>query len=251
MRALNFFIKLVANSLIVSLTPDSPPSQYSHVQITTHYMRSEVCHRQSNTATAYERIVHQVSWFHLCLVCHQECKFMIGRGRTQVRSLTKIILGEERLALSIPLWSYFSTKDDCVVPGVINHVETYFWAFQINILWIQFRRVKSVDYLELLSPRYSSAQALYFKHEFLILERIKLLMVYARAHKAFESWCPSNLVDDVFDHDCSCVELNGVLLWWKLNCAVGKSFEIQIRPHSCAWCIQLSLWDVEHLRQTF
>ena len=53
-----FLIELVVDSLIVSLAAYSPPSQHSHVQITAHYVRAEVRHRQSNAAAAHERIVH-------------------------------------------------------------------------------------------------------------------------------------------------------------------------------------------------
>ena len=118
-------------TLVLRLAADSVAFKNSHVKIAACHERVEVLQSDSNAPCSDEGLVDKVALRELCLVRHEECEFMIGRSRPQVRSLLQI----KPTIVSVVIFTFttllvlLEQRNLKATVGVYGAVVIYFYDF--------------------------------------------------------------------------------------------------------------------------
>ena len=93
---------------------------------------------------------------------------MIRRSRPQIRSLHKVIFGEERLPVRISRCRHLTPENDMIVPCVIDQVKDQLRVHKFNVILLKSSSFELVDNLHLLFLFYGPPEALDLEHELFI-----------------------------------------------------------------------------------
>ena len=126
--------------------------------------------RKSYAACSHERVVYDITFFTVTLVCHKQGQFVVGTCRSKVGSLLQVVRAKESIVVIVvtrfltqPLSSNYFSAVNSSVSSILYDFVNYLRIVQTNVVVNERKLFEHFDDVQLFSHRNLPSYSIYYE----------------------------------------------------------------------------------------